>query len=282
MTDTLPWTDLTPTPDLRLVVLDMDGTLLNADGAVPESFWELLPVMQERDIVVVPASGRQHATLRNLFGSHGIRTYLAENGTVVVHDDAVVGTSPLSAETMQQCIEAVRGSDNDLGLVVCTPEVAYAENPDREFLDEASKYYHALEQIDDLTTVDEPVVKLAVFTYGSSEDVAPALFTRHDAVAPEVERNNAVVVSGANWIDIMREDANKGVALRDLQKELGISRADTAVFGDYFNDLEMIGEADLSFAMANGHPGIIDAANYTAPPNTEEGVMQVLKHLLSV
>ncbi|MEY8566481.1 HAD family hydrolase [Corynebacteriaceae bacterium 7-707] len=283
MTDTpISWTDLSPTPDLGLVVLDMDGTLLRPDGTVPEGFWDLLPVMQDRGIVVVPASGRQHATLRDMFGDHGIRTYLAENGTVVVHDDEVVATSPLADDTVQQCIAAVRGTDRRLGVVVCTPETAYVESTDREFLDEAAKYYHSLAQIDDLTTVDAPVVKVAVFAFGSAEDAAPDLFNGEDAAAPEVEEDNAVVISGANWIDIMRTDANKGAALRDLQEELGISRADTAVFGDYLNDLEMIGEGDLSFAMVNAHPGITAAANYTAPANSEDGVVQVLRRLLGV
>jgi Cof subfamily protein (haloacid dehalogenase superfamily) len=278
----ISWTDLSPAPDLGLVVLDMDGTLLRADGTVPPGFWDLLPVMQDRGIVVVPASGRQHATLRGMFGGHGIRTYLAENGTVVVHDDRVVATSPLSGTTVQQCISAVRGTDRRLGLVVCTPEVAYVENTEQEFLDEAAKYYHSLEQVDDLTAVDGPVVKVAVFCFGSAEDAAPDLFTGEDAPAAEVARTDAVVISGANWIDIMRSDANKGAALRDLQETLGVSRADTAVFGDYLNDLEMIGEGDLSFAMANAHPGITAAANYTAPANTEDGVVQVLRRLLGV
>ncbi|MCJ7857685.1 HAD family hydrolase [Corynebacterium kalidii] len=283
MTDTpIPWTDLSPTPDLGLVVLDMDGTLLRPDGTVPPGFWDLLPVMQDRGIVVVPASGRQHATLRGMFGGHGVRTYLAENGTVVVHDDEVVATSPLSGTTVQQCISAVRGTDRRLGLVVCTPEVAYVENTEQEFLDEAAKYYRSLEQVDDLTAVDDPVVKVAVFCFGSAEDAAPDLFTGEDAPAAEVARTDAVVISGANWIDIMRADANKGAALRDLQETLDVSRADTAVFGDYLNDLEMIGEGDLSFAMANAHPGITAAANYTAPANTEDGVVQVLRRLLGV
>ncbi|MDN5684675.1 HAD hydrolase family protein, partial [Corynebacterium glyciniphilum] len=187
-----------------------------------------------------------------------------------------------SDDTVQQCISAVRRTDRRLGLVICTPEVAYVESSDREFLDEAAKYYHSLKQVDDLTTVDNPVVKVAVFAFGSAEDAAPGLFTGEDAAAPGVDENNAVVISGANWIDIMRRDANKGAALRDLQKELGISPADTAVFGDYLNDLEMIGEGDLSFAMANAHPGITAAANYTAPANTEDGVVQVLRRLLGV
>lgn len=280
-----PWTTLDARPDLGLVVLDMDGTLLNAGGLVPEGFWELLPTMQERGIVVVPASGRQYATLREMFADHGISTYLAENGTVVVHGGEVVATSPLPEEVVSRSIDGTRAATADghkLGLVICTPDVAYIESTDSEFLTEASKYYRSLEQTTDLTAVEGPVVKVAVFTFGSSEDAAEVLFTGPDATAPTVQANSSVVISGANWIDIMRPDANKGAALRDLQNKLGITRERTAVFGDYLNDLEMIREGDLSFAMANAHPGITEAANYTAPANTEDGVVQVLRRLLGV
>ena len=54
--------------DVRLVALDMDGTLIGPDGRVPPSFWPLLEQMVDRGIVVVAASGRQYATLRTLFG----------------------------------------------------------------------------------------------------------------------------------------------------------------------------------------------------------------------
>jgi hypothetical protein len=63
------------------------------------------------------------------------------------------------------------------------------ESADREFLDEAAKYYHSLKQVDDLTAVDAPVVKVAVFAFGSAEDAAPGLFTGEDAAAPEVDED---------------------------------------------------------------------------------------------
>ncbi|MGO1948000.1 MAG: HAD family hydrolase [Mycobacteriaceae bacterium] len=286
-----PWTDLDFSAehpaDLGLVVLDMDGTLLDGSGCVPEGFWELLPVMQDRGTVVVPASGRQYATLRSMFAEHGIRTYLAENGTVVMHDGEVVSTSPIAHDTVRDIIGAARtvaDSDVRLGVVVCAPEVGYVESTDAEFLDEASKYYHSMAQVEDLDAVlvqqNPDVVKVAVFAYGSAEAAAPLLFTGQSAAAPQVDGETAVVISGVNWIDIMNPAANKGAALRELQSELGVPRERTAVFGDYLNDLEMIREGDYSFAMANAHPGITEAANYTAPANTDDGVVRVLRRLL--
>ena len=53
--------------DVRLVVVDMDGTLLDGHGRIPAGLWPLLGVMRERGIVFAPASGRQYATLATMF-----------------------------------------------------------------------------------------------------------------------------------------------------------------------------------------------------------------------
>lgn len=73
--------------DVKLVVCDMDGTLLDGDGNVPDDFWPIVDAMHERGIVFAPASGRQHATLAKLFSTREtIQTFVADNGTRVVRD----------------------------------------------------------------------------------------------------------------------------------------------------------------------------------------------------
>lgn len=89
-----------------------------------------------------------------------------------------------------------------------------------------------------------------------------------------------VVNSTPGWIDIMNPGTNKGMGVRILQEALGVSRAQTVVFGDGFNDLEMFGEAGRSFAMSNGHPDVRSAATHVAPSNLEHGVITTLERLL--
>ena len=88
------------------------------------------------------------------------------------------------------------------------------------------------------------------------------------------------MVSGAHWVDMMARSASKGRALVAVQERLGVAPAQTAVFGDYLNDAELYDHADLSFAMANAHPGIISRARYIAPANTEDGVLRTIEALL--
>lgn len=268
-----PYTAAPADTDLRLVVCDMDGTLLDAAGRIPADFWPLLARLHERGVAFAPASGRQYATLQTMFP--GADTYIAENGTIVVHDGRVVSMTPVDRATVHDVIDATRTTDHDLGLVVCGGERAYIERGDSAFCDHVEKYYVAHRLVDDLHTVADEVLKLAVYTFDDAAAVAD------DVLAPFSD-DHQVVVSNADWVDVMSRDAHKGHAVRAMQQAFGITPAQTAVFGDYLNDLEMIGSGDLSFAMANAHPDVRAAARYLAPSNADGGVLTVLRHLLAV
>ena len=89
-----------------------------------------------------------------------------------------------------------------------------------------------------------------------------------------------IKISGTNWLDISTEKANKGNALKEIQKILNISKTETMVFGDYHNDIEMMQEADFSFAMENAHKDIKKIAKYTTKSNNEFGVESILEKLV--
>ncbi len=276
MTDGYSLPDLPADIDVRLVVADMDGTLLDDSGAVPGGFWPLLEVMRQRGIAFAPASGRQCATLGRLFerALQGM-PLIAENGSYVVRDGAEVSSSTIDRDVVVGVVEAVRAAvadGYDLGAVVCGKRSAYIERLDEAFRQECDKYYAALTEAPDVLVPEDDVLKLAIFDFGSALESAP-LFERFKA-------GHQVVVSGPNWIDIMCEGVNKGAAVRALQAEMGITRAQTMVFGDFFNDAEMLDEADWSFAMANAHPEIQKRANYLAPASSDAGVVTVLERLL--
>lgn len=279
MTIPLPWSSIPAAPqDIRLVVCDMDGTLLRPSGEVPEAFWSLLETMRDRGLTFVPASGRQYATLAAMFDRvPGGLPAIAENGSLVVHDGVAVSTTPVDASTVREVVDAVRAApaSDDLGLVVCGVASAYVERSDAAFVAEVRRYYARLTVVDDLDDVSDDVLKLAVYAFG---DAARTAATTLGALAA----SHQVVVSGEHWVDIMRDGVDKGLGVQALQAALGVTPAQTVVFGDYLNDLEMLDAGEWSFAMANAHPDIQARARYLAPSNTEDGVVTVLTHLLGV
>lgn len=255
----------------------MDGTLLDGEGRIPDAFIPLLGIMADRGIVFAPASGRQYATLAGMFGSApGHLAYIAENGSIVVQDDQVISTTYLDAPTVRTAIDLVRRATatRDVGLVVCGQDSAYIERHDRPFVKQCEPYYAELALIDDLTTVTDNVLKVAIYDFEDSETCVDELFG-------DLQATHQVAISGQHWIDIMNAEANKGVAVLALQERLGIMRDQTVVFGDYLNDLEMMTTGEWSYAMENAHPAVRDQARFVAPANTESGVITVLSALLN-
>ena len=265
--------------DIRLVVTDMDGTLLDDDKRTPDGLWDTLARLRERGVLFSPASGRQYATLVEQFAevADGM-VFIAENGTYVVRDGQELSSDPLEPAVVARIVAAVRrlaAGGVDLGAVVCGKRSAYVERADEPFLAEVARYYVRHRIVDDVTAVDDDILKVALFDFGSAErTTAPAL-------APFADTHQ-VVVSGEHWVDVMNRTANKGAALRRLQRELGITPAQTMVFGDYLNDLEMLDAADWSFAMAGAHPEVIRRARHLAPSNNDNGVLRTITRLLDL
>lgn len=262
--------------DIKLVVADMDGTLLDATGGVPESFWPVLDRMRERGIVFVPASGRQFTALAAMFAQAGPGVALiAENGAFVVRDGSEVSSSVVGAEFSTHAVAVARevAKAHDIGLVWSGRRSAYIERADAAFVAEVGRFYTGLQVVEDLARAPEEALKFAVYDFNGGSAGSRAVLT--EALAPF-----QVVMSSEHWMDVMDPAVNKGVALRALRDAVGATADQTMVFGDYLNDLEMFTEASHTFAMANAHPRLVEAARYLAPSNREHGVVSTLAQLL--
>lgn len=266
-------------PDIKLVVADLDGTLLDERKQMPAETFGLIRELQAAGVAFAPASGRQWATIESMF--HEVADELviiAENGAYVTHRGVEVAAHPLDPAWASETVARTQGLADrgvDLGIVVCGIESAWIDRTDQPFLDQVEPYYRRLKVVDDLTAVDDTIIKLAVHDFGDLEAVTAPFLIEH-------AEKNPVALSGAHWVDVMAEGVNKGLAVRELQSEMGIDATQTMVFGDYLNDYEMLEAADWSFAMGNAHPDILDLANYTAPPNSENGVITTVRAVLGL
>lgn len=265
-----------PTPDfdlaeLRLVALDMDGSLLDDEKRLPAAFWPVLDQLLALGVVVCPASGRQYATLRHGMGRDDL-TYVAENGSLVVHEGRTLAVTPLALDVARDVVRSVRDAVTagaDHGTVLCGEASAYVERTDEAFLAHVRPYYRRLTLVEDLAAVQDTVLKVAVYDFGPAQDGAGPLLSAFDERA-------RVLVSGEHWVDVMDSAADKGAALRAVQERLGITPEQTMAFGDYFNDVGMLAAARWSFAMANAHPDVIGHARFVAPSNNDAGVVRTL------
>lgn len=256
---------------IKLIASDMDGTLLNSKGNLPDDFDKVADKLINKGVVLVAASGRQYYTLKNTFNNiKDDMVFLAENGAYVVYKNKELYSSIMMKEDIKKIVEVAR-TIKGVDVVACGKKGAYIENTEEYFMKEIRKYYHKHQVVDDITEVDDEVIKVSLYdSIGSAEN-------SNKVMSPLWGEKYKVTVSGKDWLDLVNKDTNKGNSLKVIQKLLNIDKQETMVFGDYFNDVEMLQEAYHSYAMMNAPEGVKKHSRFLAKTNDEDGVMRVIK-----
>ncbi|WP_346881129.1 HAD family hydrolase [uncultured Algibacter sp.] len=258
---------------VKLVVSDMDGTLLNSNHEVSTLFFELFLKMKAHNILFVAASGRPHYSICDKLSSIKDQIYIvSENGGFISYKEKMLLSTPLVKEDVTKFANLIDGLDNT-HPVFCGHTKAYIKNNSDVLLKLLSEYYPNYKIIDNISEIDEPIYKVAIYHEDSSEKY----------VYPHVkhlESDFKVKTSATHWVDISHNLANKGHAIRFLQNLHNISVDETMAFGDYNNDLEMLERAHYSYAMKNAHPNVKDVARFETENNDAYGVEIILEKLV--
>ena len=261
---------------VKLVVSDMDGTLLNSKGEVSNRFFQLFKKLQENNIYFCAASGRQHNSIVSKLKSIKNDIYvIAENGGIAKKGDKTILSNFLDSKNVIDFIPTIRKIQG-ANMVLCGDDCAFIESKDERFINLFQEYYHSFQRVDDLLQIakNTSIFKIAVYHFDSSEQfIYPVVKNLHNDVLFKI--------SGQHWLDISEKKANKGSALRKVQELLNLSKEETLVFGDYHNDIEMMQEAKVSFAMQNAHEDIKKIATHQTKSNDDFGVEEVLGQLLN-
>lgn len=254
---------------MKLVAMDMDGTLLDSNKKLPADFMDW--VQAHPNIKTVIASGRQYYTLVNDFlPIRDQLVYVAENGGLVFEKDEILYSNEMQLEDVCICMEridAVRG----LTPIVCGARSAYMRPVPERIRREAEMYYARLQQTEDLCKAasHDTIVKIAIFV---DEKMAESAMNHFKGIPEHL----SAVLSGDSWIDIANRSVNKGVVVAAIQKKYGIGREESMAFGDYLNDRELLRSCEESYCMENGHPDLKALAKHVTDSNDNNGVMKVL------
>jgi len=260
--------------DIRLIATDMDGTLLNSQHELNESFFPVFRKLKDKGIIFVAASGRQYYNLlKKLEAVKDEVIFAAENGSYVVFRDEEIHIQAIDQDIVRDLIITSRNIPNTYA-VICGKKKAYVESAAPEFIDHLKLYFERYEVVEDLLKVeDDQFLKFTLCDLAGSEaNSYPHYKHLHDTLQ--------VKISGPIWLDISHKQANKGKAMEVLQGKFGVSFDETMIFGDYLNDLEMLQKGYYSYAMANAHPDVKKVARFIAKSNDENGVVEVLSELV--
>lgn len=259
---------------IKLIVSDMDGTLLNSDHEVSDEFFRIFEKLKQRGILFAVASGRQYYSLmERMKPIKDELTFIAENGAIVMEKGEQVFLQPMEKDIVHRVIKEVREIGGKY-LVLCGRKQAYIESTDPEFMKPFLEHYEKYKVVDDLLDVEDDVfLKLTICDLtGAEKNSLP----RVQHFANELQ----VKLSGEIWIDFNDKKAHKGNALKALQDLHGLGKENTMAFGDYLNDMELFEHAEISFAVENAHKDVKEMAKYRTSSNNNRGVESILADLI--
>lgn len=272
-------------PTIRLLALDLDGTVLTNDKHISPVTRKALEDAIAAGVTVLPASGRPlEGITREFLDIPGVNYALTSNGAVVyrLSDGAQIYAeyldTQLAAQLMQQFLTlnlmatffaGGRGyaSASQLALL---PRLKVSK-PVMEYL-RTSRI--VLDDPVDFILTNGHVEKFTLNFLHDAEDhwvdEAPlrAILAKH----PEL----SVVSGGTDNLEITAPAASKGHAMLALAAHLGILQEQTMACGDSENDVEMLRAAGLSVAMANSEDCVFHAAKAVTTSNEENGVAKAI------
>lgn len=273
--------------DIRMLALDLDGTLLTRDKRITERTGKTLKAAAKAGLFVVPVTGRPFAGLpKELMDIEGIRYVITSNGAST--RDLAEGSLKRSAMLENQVAEQILQIPVSEGLLYsvfvdgmgyCDPDtfrrltMLFQNTPLEEYVRNSRR---SCEDIRELLSDPLPQVE-NIWIVG--KDAA-----QRDAINAMVHArwDLRTVLTARRDLEIGAVAADKGLAMQDLAQSLGISQKEILAIGDNENDLGMFYHAGISVAMANAEDAIQKQADLTTASNEEDGAALVIEELLSL
>ena len=230
----------------KLIACDVDGTLLHdGETELPDKTVELIAQLLDAGIAFVPASGRQYANLRNLFGRFRDRmSFVAENGTIAFMNDQAMFRAEMDHDLGNQIVQAILDKPG-YEVLVSGPSTSFIQPKDPAFavmLRDNIKY--TIEVVDDMSATGIPYSKISAYNADVRRD--------EEYWMNRFGGRCEIAVSGVTWLDFMPKGVSKASGLRAVCEKLGIDPADCIAVGDNDNDVEMLDLVGTSIVMASG------------------------------
>ena len=262
----------------KLVVCDMDGTLLTSSHKISEYTANIIKQIENNGVKFIIATGRPYLDAKfyrdslklksYLITSNGARAHNEENKPIVIENIPKEFVKRLLAYNVGKNIHRNIYLDDDWiieyeidGLVEFHKESGYGFN-----IDDLNKYKN------------EEVAK--VFFLGKNEDIE----NLEKDMEKEFQDDLSITVSSPFCLEFMKKGVNKAETLKKVLKLLDIKPEEVIAFGDSMNDYEMLSLVGKPFIMGNGNKRLMEALPNVevVGNNNEDGIGEKLKEIFNI
>ncbi len=242
---------LEETPIIRLIALDMDGTLLNDSHDISQGNREAIAEAQELGVPVMIATGRTRATCGKYAQSLGLNTFLvtANGGEIYDHKGELFSANHLAKEAVDHIYELTA----EHGVHV------WGASSTNLYRGELPEERHSQQWLK--------------FGFDTEDDQI------RERIRTELQGKGITEITNSSPtnIEVNPIGINKAMAIKLVCEELGISMDQVMAVGDSLNDIAMIEQAGLGIAMGNAQDIVKRKADWITATNINDGVAAAIR-----
>jgi hydroxymethylpyrimidine pyrophosphatase-like HAD family hydrolase len=275
-------------PRVRLVALDIDGTLLRSDRTISARTRSAIEEARGDGVRVVLVTGRRHPSARRVaLDLGGPVPLVLHNGALVVEEGRVLRCRPLSREAARLAILTGRAARAEPVLHcgvggegwLLVDAAARPSGLVGHYLERSRDEVRVVPDLLGALSAEDPI---QVMFGGAQGGMAALLSLLAEALGGDARIERTVYpASGLALLDVLHPAVGKAEALDFLRGRWGIAASETLAIGDNWNDREMVESAGLGFLMANADPALRALGLPVLPANDDDGVAWAIEeHVL--
>lgn len=279
---------------IKVIIMDVDGTLKNSQRIITPKTKEALMKAQEAGAILILASGRPTTGLTPIAKElemdkhHGL--LVSFNGSRVVDCETMetLFNQAMSVEEGQAVLNHMKKFDR-VRPIIDKDDYMYVTNVYNNYIDWNGGPFNVIEyesrgngyklcEVDDLAEfADYPLNK--ILTFSDPE----YLQEHHEEMAAPFKDSLSCMFTGAFYFEFTAKGIDKAKALDTVLKPMGYTEAEMIAFGDGHNDASMVKYAGTGVAMSNAVQALKDIADEITLSNDEDGIAESLyKHMPEV
>lgn len=259
---------------VKMIVSDLDGTLLNSQGHVSLKTKNILIEKQKQGKCIVMATGRTLGSSKYAMDDFSFADYIIINNGAAIYNvskEFFLWQDSFFIETAIQIFEAYK--EKCSAFQICSVNYSYKYSKKIEI----SMNPSILPVRDFASLVEKNIPVCVIELLGlDSKDIS--------SIVEEINKDypllEAVVMQDSfsenKWIDVMKKGVGKAHALQKLQDILGILERETVIFGDGKNDIEMLSKNGFGVAMENALPEVKKVCQDITTSHDEDGIVKWL------
>ena len=282
---------------MKLIVTDLDGTLLNTKKEISPKNVEALLSAQAKGVEIAIATGRTYANTLAICQRAGLQPHIiSNNGSFVYTKDGVkIMAIGLDRQPVKNAVSWLTNSkyfytlctDNNIFMpsnadFLLTDDFETAGiNPaiSRRGVEKTIKGLLSLDGVqfvhhmEDFLEEDHTFANISAFSFHQKKlQQGRDYFSEFAGMS--------MTVSGSFIFEMLHTSASKGNAVEHLSQYLNLPLEEVMAIGDHYNDISMLERVGISVAMGNGEEAVKTICKFVAPSNENDGVGHMINQML--